>query len=188
MENENIGRLDALIQEAEESLEQADEDTKPQFEERLTSLNSLKEEFVKSKELSENQKIRAEKAEEKLKEKEKEAQPPKTEEGKLSQADLLYLAKADVHADDIDELVTIAKNAGKSVRETLQQGWVKSYLAEKQEERKTAEASVTKTKGMGRKSSSGEELLAKAEKGELPDKPEDIDKLVDAQLARKAGK
>lgn len=193
---ENLEHLDSLIQEAEEGLESADEEQKPQFEEKFANLNSLKEEFGKSKEISNNQRIRAEKAEEELKKLQKEAkdkevkpEPPKIEEGKLSESDLLYIAKADVHSEDIDELRSIAKTQGKSVKEVHQFGWVKSFLTERQEERKTAEAAATKPRGRGTSAPSGEDLLGKAEKeGIIPDKAEDIDKLAEARLAKKAGK
>src|SRR3990167_6184583 len=105
---EKLEHLDSLIQEAQEGLELADEDTKPQFEEKLDNLNALKEEFGKSNDISENQRIRAEKAEDelkKLKAKEKETQPAKKEEGDLSQADLLYIAKSTIDRDDVEELM-----------------------------------------------------------------------------------
>ena len=194
MDEKNVERLDSLIQEAEEGLTEADEETKPQLEEKLQGLKSLKEDFNKRGEISENQRIRAEKAEDELKELKKpgvkpdeKVVPPNKD---LSQTDLIVLIKADVtEEEDIQEVVDFAKLKGISVAEALKSSVIRTVLSEKKEERQTAEATATGNKRGGTTAPSAKELLQRAQsKGELPEKDEDMRKLIEAQIAEKAGK
>jgi len=134
------------------------------------------EELAKAKELAENYKIRAEKAEKGKKEE-------KTSE--LSTKDILYLAKADIHEDDMNDVLEWAKFKNISVQEAHKQ--LKGTLDVRAEERKTAAASNTGTSRPGTQVS-GESLLEKAKEGQLPEKDEDIDKLVEARMQAKLKK
>jgi hypothetical protein len=141
------------------------------------------ERLAKAEELAENYKIRAEKAEKA--EKKKETQP------ELSTKDVLYLAKADIHEDDLTDVLDWAKFKNISVLEAHKQ--LKGILDVRNEERTTAAA--TDTKG-GRPATqvSGESLLEKAEQGQISGEVEeskadaDIDKIVEARMQRKLKK
>lgn len=96
-------------------------------------------------------------------------QKSSSDEKDLSQRDLIAIIKNDVHEDDISEVKDYAKLKDISVSEALESTTVKTILSEKQEHRKTAEATHTgKTKSKGSKVSDSE-LLRKAEKGEFPE-------------------
>ena len=133
------------------------------------------EELKKAKEIAENQRIRAEKAE-KGKKEEKEENP------NLSTKDVLYLARADIHEDDMNDVLEWSKFKGISVSEAHKA--LKGTLDVRAEERKTAAISNT---GGSRVTSqtTGATLLQKAKQGILPEKDEDIEKLVEARFSEK---
>lgn len=133
------------------------------------------EELAKAKELAENYKIRAEKAEKGKKE----------EKSELSTKDVLYLAKSDIHEDDLGDVLEWAKFKNISVSEAHKA--LKGTLDVRNEERKTAAA--TDTKGGQRSTQiSGESLLEKVRQGQVSEKEEDIDKIVDAEMEEKLKK
>ena len=102
----------------------------------------------------------------------------------LSERDLLALMKADVADEDIDEVKGYAKYRNISVSDALKDKTMKSILDERVEERKSAQA--VETKGARKPSTtSPDEILNKASRGELPDKDEDIEKLAEARIAAK---
>jgi hypothetical protein len=183
MDEEKQDDLESLNQEGEQ-------DTTPDGEETEQDTQELR----KAKELADNYKIRAEKAEAKLKEKGGEETPkndPKAEaKGDLSQKDLIVLIKADVtEEEDIQEVVDFAKLKNISVAEALKSSVIRTVLSEKKEERQTAEVTATGNKRGGTAAPSDKELLRRAQsKGELPEKEEDMRKLVEAQISEKAGK
>lgn len=135
-----------------------------------------KAEYDKLKEIAENQRIRAEKAERKSKE------PPKSEEPKatsdLSTKDVLALVQANVAADDIDEVVEYARFKNIPVIDAIKSSAVKAILQEKKENRTVAEAANTGTVRRGSSKISDEVLMAKASKGELPDNDDDLRRLI----------
>jgi hypothetical protein len=158
------------VEETEDSIEASQEEVK--------TVDELKEELAKSQKLYESQKIRAEKAEKKAKEVEKET--PKTEP--LSYKDTIALSNAKVHEDDVDEVLEYARYKKIPISEALKSSVIKNTLAEKAEMRNTAEATTTGRSRSGAASKTGESLLAKAQsKGELPDSQEDLDKLLVAR-------
>ena len=141
------------------------------------------EELKKKAEVSSQNFERAKKAEEDLK---KLREKAATEQNGLSQQDVLVLAKADIHEDDLDEVIEFARFKKIPIKEALKNPTVKGILATKAEERKTAE--VTLTRGGQRAASkvSGEDLLAKAERtGELPESEADLQALFKARQARR---
>jgi hypothetical protein len=159
----------------EETLKpQDDEDIKPQVEEPKTDEKDYKS-------LYENQRIRAEKAEKELKSNEEKVDG-------LSQKDLLFLAKADVHEDDLDDVLDYAKLKKIDVKEALSSGIIKSYLADQKEKRRTSQVTSTGSKRSGTKGKDGGELLKDAESGILPDSDEEMEALVDARFQSKAKK
>ena len=137
-------------------------------------------ELKKAKELANNYKIRAEKAEKKA----KQSTPETT--SNLSVKDLTALVKTNVNEDDYDDIFDYARLKKISIADALKTPLIKSMLSEKEEMRKTAEATATGHNAEGSTTSSPEALLNMAEtKGEIPENPKDIQKLVEARLGKK---
>lgn len=177
----NWGTLTPEEQEALESGKKTEEDLIKEWE--AAEAKQHEEELRKAKELADNYKVRAEKAEKEAKE------GKETPKNDLPQTDLMALIKADISdEEDIDDIKHYAKRKKISVSEALKSTFVRSLLAERKEERKTAEATATGNKRSGVKAPSGEDLLAKAREGKVPETDEEIDKLVDARLGSKARK
>lgn len=110
---------------------------------------------------------------------------PKQEkkEAELSAKDAIVLMKAEVDNDeDIDEVVRYAKFENISIAKALESNVIKNILAERKEERKTAEATHTGGGKKGATEVSGEDLLANANKGDYPDDPT---KLAEAAMEEK---
>lgn len=171
------------LQEPDPANEEEDEDEDGENGEIQES-----EELVKAKKIAQDQRVRAEKAEKELKNlKSKPVDPdPKPGSSDLSQGEIIYIAKADVHEDDIPELLKIARTNKISVSEAHKLSWVRTWLNERNEERATAEATASTAKNKGSKSFSGADLLDKARtSGDLPDDPKAMDQLVDARFAEK---
>lgn len=101
-------------------------------------LRAKAEKADKSEEVAKNQKTRAEKAEQALKEK-------AAKEGDMSSTDLYALMEAKVPKDDIEEVREYAALKKITVAEALNSSIVKTILAEKAENRKTAAATTTRS-------------------------------------------
>jgi hypothetical protein len=112
---------------------------------------------------------------------EKKEEAP-TSEKSLSQLDIIYIAKADIHEDDLEEVLNYAKTAKVSVKEAHQ--YLKPILDIKVEQRKTANGTNTDGGKRGSSKLSDEALLADAEKGKLPESPEDIARLASLKLKK----
>lgn len=157
--NEDTG-TPTLTEEEEVEVEEAEETTE---EETTEEEVDWKSEAQKAKELADNYKKRAEKAEKKAKEAPSKKEPIT---GELSQNDLIFLAKSDIHEDDISDVTEWAKFKGISVKDAYAQ--MKPTLAIRQEERTTAQVTSTKS-GRGKKPVTGDDLLEKANTtGEIP--------------------
>lgn len=104
----------------------------------------------------------------------------------LSQKDVIYLAKTDIHQDDIDEVVEYAKLKKITVADAHK--FFKPILAERDEERKTAQA--TQTKGGTRSTSkiTPEAILEKANKGQFSDSDDEIALLAEARRKQERAK
>ncbi len=131
----------------------------------IKSLNEKATEATKAKELADNYKKRAEKAETEF----KKNNPQKEDKG-LSQKDVLVLAKADIHEDDLDEVLDFAKYKNIPVAEALKNSTLKSILADKKEIRKSAEATNTRNARPGQQKVSDDALLGELSKGNVPEK------------------
>lgn len=103
-----------------------------------------------------------------------------SEEG-LSQKDVIYLAKASINDDDIDEVTNYASKMGVSVKEAHE--FLKPVLQVRNEERKTAEATNTSKQTRGTGKVSPESILDKARKGQISEDDKDIEALVEAEMA-----
>lgn len=187
MDTEQTDALDTLIQEKldsdadfQASLADLSED------EQAAAIDSKRSEIVKSEyaslldkakkaeEVAENQKKRAEKAEKASK---KEVKPsddgektPTKQEDALSSEDLYSLIEAKVPKEDIKEVQKAAKVLGLTIDEALKDDTVQSLIKRNAEKRATANATSTKPVRPGAKKVTDAELLAKAAKGEFPEK------------------
>jgi hypothetical protein len=141
-------------------------------------LETLKAKAAKADELEEKNKQLFERAK-----KAEKAKAPSNEEG-LSIKDTLYLAKADIHADDVEEVLELARLKKWDVKQA--HDYLKPLLNDRAEERKTAAATQTRGGARGASKTTGEDLLRKAERtGELPDSDEAMRELAQARLNRK---
>jgi len=197
MEN-NKGDLDASIQKKLEA------DTEFQAsiaelpdEEKEQAINAKKPEIIraiaeeerqarlKAEEIANNQKIRAEKAEEEAK-KAKPVEPPKSE---ITLADLAVITNSKLHEDDIERVQKFAKDEGISLKEALKNEELQAILRIREEKRQVAQASNTGGSRRVAAQDSGKDILDKFERtGNLPESDEDIAKLARAQFDRKIKK
>lgn len=170
------------------SEENVEETTKNSEEEVLeTSSGEVDEtqaELEKAKELANNYKIRAEKAERLAKslkaEKPKEEEKPKVDTptaGDLSSRDVFALMKANVAEEDIDEVREYAQLKKISIAEALKASVVKTILSEKAEQRKTANAANTGGSKRGSGKVTDEIILSNFNKGIVPETDEEIERI-----------
>lgn len=155
------------------------EETTENTEEKLSpeELKTLREKAAKVDDLEEKNKQLYERT------KKAEAKAPLQTDG-LSSKDVLFLAKADVHADDIDEVLDWAKFKKVSVADAYKQ--LKGVLDVKAEHRRTAQITQTDGGRRGTTKVTGEDLLRKAEEsGEVPDTVEGMRQMSQARLARR---
>lgn len=163
-----------------------EEEATPEVETEEETVETPEEESVdwkseaeKAKELAENYKIRAEKAEKAEKKAKETVKESKTN---VSLKESLAILNAKVHEEDIDEVLDFAKYKGISVSEALRSPVIKNTLAQRAEERQTAEATSVGRVRSGNARSTPESLYAKAQKtGELPDRDEDLESMLDAR-------
>lgn len=137
--------------------------------------DTLEEQLAKAKEVAKNQKIRAEKAEAKLKE--KTETPPAVVENKnepqsssnISSTDMYALISSKVPQEDVEEVEKAAKLLGKSIAEALKDSTVRAILKSREEERLTAEATNTQGTRTPAKTVTDDEIVSKASKGDIPE-------------------
>lgn len=176
--------LDTLVQEKieadadfqEEIALLKDEERETKLEEKRKEVLSLEfERLAKAEELAKNYKTRAEKAEaEAKKQKHAAGDQPETptKEGNrddLTSKDLFALMKANVHEDDVDEIVEYARYKKISVAEALKAPVIATTLEKNEEARKVADATNTRSNRSTRKTTTDAELLNRAAKGEIPE-------------------
>lgn len=169
-----MGKLDTLVQQKLEAdtdfqnslADLSDEDKNVAIEaKKVEILDEFYDSSEKNRELADNYKTRAVKAEEKL----KEVKPLKDKSSDdLSQKDYAFLFSK-VHEDDVDEVVKAMRALGlKDPREALKDRVVSTLITTNEEHRKTAQASNVSTVRSSTKKLSGAELLAKVRSGEAP--------------------
>lgn len=156
----------------QESLNTDEDDTSKNEDDQPEESNKEVEELQKKANLADNYKKRAEKAEIKLKKFENQ---PKED---LSSDDILALAKANLHDEDIAEVREWAKFKSIPVKEALNDPMMKSSIAQREIDRRNAEAANTKGR-TGDSKRDAEVIRQRAEQGDLPESDEDIAKLAD---------
>lgn len=144
----------------------------------------LKAQLAKATELANNYKIRAEKAEKRSEKTETPKVAPR-KSSDLSAVDIIAISKANIEAEDVEDVLDYAKFKGISIVEALKSNVVKATLAEKDELRKSAQATNTGSTRRGSSQVSDAQLLANAQKGLLPDSDADLDRLTSLQVNRK---
>lgn len=176
MENENDEEFISNNQ------ENVDSTTTNTDENSDDNIDEVKAELAKAKELANNYKIRAEKAEDRAKKPEVKTQSSK-KEGDLSPMDIISLSKANIEADDVAEVMEYAKFKGISVTDAMKSNVVKTLLKENAEMRNVAQA--TNTGGSRRQTGkvSDETLLSNAAKGIMPESEEEMARLIKARRA-----
>lgn len=181
-QEEEVIPEDLETQDGEESTEtgsEEGEENPPTPEE----LKALREKAARADELEEKNKQLFERA------KKKEGAVEKKAVDSLTPKDALILAKANVHEDDLDEVLEWAAFKKIPVADALKDATLKTILSTRAEERVTAEATNTEGGGRGAAKPSGDDLLRKAEStGEVPDTTEGMNALFLARQARKTNK
>lgn len=132
----------------------------------------------KAEAIAENQRIRAEKAEKLNKEKKDVVVTPPSG---LSETDIYALVKANVPEEDIPDVREYATLKNISLAEALKTNVVKNILQEKKEEREVSEATNVSTARRTTQKASDETLLSEARSGKMPEKSEDITRLLMAR-------
>lgn len=103
----------------------------------------------------------------------------------LSLKDQMAIVKANVELEDLDEVVNYASYKKVSIAEALNDRTLSAILRENAEKRATSQATST---GITRKSQSTvstDTLMENARKGNLPEKDEDLQRLVNARFEKK---
>ena len=159
-------------------------------DEQETTENS--EDTKNYKQIAEDQRKRAEKAEgdnkvlaEKLKTKPEAKPKPAEKSDGLTSMDVLVLTKANVHEDDIEEVINYAKYKGVDTKTALKDKTLQTILRDRSEQRTTAEATSTNSSRRGSGKPTNEQLLADAFQGKFTD---DAEALAEARFAAKKSK
>ena len=178
---ENEFDEEVILNTQEETTGSDDVETDENSEE---SVEEIKARLAKAEELANNYKIRAEKAEEKSKKTETSKVDPK-KQSDLSPVDIIAISKANIEAEDIEDVIDYAKYKGISLVEALKSPVVQATISQKNELRKTAQATSTGSVRRGTSQVSDAQLLENARKGILPDSDADLDRLTSLQVNRK---
>lgn len=152
-------------------------------DESSEDLEELKSRLAKAEELVNNYKIRAEKAEKRTEKTEVSKVAPK-KQSDLSAIDIIAISKANIEAEDVEDVLDYAKFKGISLAEALKSPVVKATLTQKEELRKTAQATSTGTSRRGSASITDSQLMANAEKGIMPESDEDFKRLAALRMKR----
>lgn len=171
-ELDNTDDFDVEIQDEElETEEIAEESAQEDIPEDETD---WKAEALKYKAIAERKSKQADKAKE-LPKQEAPAPAENKQEADLTAKDAIVLMKSGVDNDeDIDEVVQFAKFRNIPISEALKSPVVKTLLAQKAEERKTAEAASTAGSRRGTSKPSTATILDNALNGKLPDDPVEL--------------
>ncbi len=198
MTYESFGDLEALVQEkidgdsdfqatltdlSDEDKESAIKNRKSQlFDEEIKNIGLTSK---KNEELANNYKTRAEKAEQEAKEakKNKAGEKKNDNDDNYSIKDVVALSKVDL--DDVDEVKRIAKILGKPIYEAINDPVTKSILSQRDEFRKSAEATNVSNARRSPARLSDEALIESANSGKMPESDEDIARLMKAKMGKK---
>ena len=168
MSEQDFGADSTLESQEEVVLETTDESEQIDVE-------ALQAELEKQRELANNYKIRAEKAE-KAKVAPQQAKPQQST-ATASLEDQIALMKADVDVEDLGIVTEYAKFKKISIAEAVKSPIVKAELAAAKELRNSALAANTGPSKRGTGKTTDETLLENARNGKMPESEEDIARL-----------
>lgn len=149
-----------------------------------SDLEVLKNRLQKAEEDYHNQKIRAEKAEAKLKNGNSTGRVETSKYGELSALDIIAVTKANLDEDSLKEVMDYAKFKKISVSEAIKAPAVKAIISNLEENKRTAEATNTGYARRGTSKLSDDLLLRNSQKGILPDSDEDMERLIRLRRGR----
>jgi len=183
MNNDNLDEQD-ILKNADANVDESTNTEESQNDSAEETEVDYKAEFEKAKQIAENQRIRAEKAESKLKNPDTTKRAETFKQDGLSPFDLIAVAKLDLNEEQLKEAMDYAKYKKISISEALKTPQIKATIALISENEKVAQASAT---GNGRRGSvqiSDDLLLANASKGIMPDSDADLQRLVNLKRRR----
>lgn len=164
-------------------LESVEEETVEATEAETVEEKEEENRGVQEDEEKEQLKAELAKAKRMLKQKEKKLDKKQdVVESSLSTKDNYALLQANVHLDDVDEVLEFAKYKKISVAEALKTNALKNILRDSADARKTQEATATGNGRRAPKQTSGTVILNDAMRGNLPKTDDDISKLVEARF------
>lgn len=183
MNNENLDEQDILkntdanVDESTDTVEQTDDNTDQE------DVAALKARLQKLEDDYHNQKIRAEKAESKLKSGNSTGRGETSKGGELSAFDLIAVTKAGLDEEALREAMDYAKYKKISVAEAIKSPAVKATIQLIEENKRVAEATNTGTARRGTTKISDDALIENARKGILPDSDADMKRLIQIRKA-----
>ena len=149
-------------EESEESIEQHSDESLEDYKARIAQLER------------ENKTLKIQKA----KARQKKAEPKQSSNnGTLSNEDVIAIARSNIHDDDIQTVREYAQFRKISIKEALNDSVVKSIIDKNESKRKAGNASNMGNSKRGQAKVSEEVLLEQARKGEMPDES-DLDRLI----------
>jgi len=184
MQNQNQDEQEVLTNLENNIDESINSDETQENNNSQEDVENLKNRLQKLEEDYHNQKIRAEKAESKLKSGNSTGRIETSKQDSLSPFDLIAVAKANLDEEQLKEAMDYAKYKKISISEALKTPQVKATIALIEENNKVAQASAT---GNGRRGSvqiSDDLLLANASKGILPESDSDLNRLLKLRRGR----
>lgn len=177
MNGENIDEqnilknTDANVDESTDTNEQTDDTQQEDVEAYKARLQKLEEDYH-------NQKIRAEKAEAKLKTNTSTGRGETSKMDGMSPMDLIAITKANLDEEAIREAMDYAKFKKISIAEAIKSPAVKATIQLIEENKRVSEAANTGSARRGTSKISDESLIENARKGILPDSDADMKRLV----------
>jgi len=186
--NENLDSLNEDLEEVVVPGDDADDDAKAEYVTKLEKQN--KQLFERTKKAEGFEKDKDGKWIKKTivvddKKKEPESKKDTSGEQAISPTDMFILMKSGVEAEDIADIADYASFRKISIGEALQSEVMKTILAEKAEKRKVAEGTHTGDAPRSSGKISDEKLMSDAKKGIMPEKDEDMDRLIELRRANK---
>jgi hypothetical protein len=106
----------------------------------------------------------------------------------ISNSEIFTLISAGIPQEDKDEVVLYARTHKISVSDAVKSPEVKAILKVREDYRKSSEVSNTGVSRRGSVKVSGDTLLTSAEKGQVPESDEEIQRLIDARFEAKRTK
>jgi len=167
--------MDEIEQEATPEVAEQEEEV-----EQVDEVEAMRAELEKAKQIAENQRIRAEKAEAKAK-----IRPEQQSSVVLNAGDMMAIKNADLDPKDMDLVEKYAKDNNMSLREAISHPHVKAILSYEAELRTTAIATNVEGVRRGTVKVTDDTLINNANAGKIPTSDDEIERLVSARMKQK---